>query len=64
MAKGYLKVVRAKFLHVVDETFYSIPTDDANCQYLVLLTFGALAMWCKLAIKGVQRRSADRLSNA
>ena len=30
MAKGYWIAVGAKPLHVVNETFYSIPTDDAN----------------------------------
>ena len=41
MTKGYSKVVGAKLSHVVDETFYSIPTDGANYRYLVRLIFGA-----------------------
>ena len=34
MAKGYWIAIGAKPLHVIDETFYSIPTDGANCRYL------------------------------
>ena len=38
MAKGYQKVVEAKLLHVVDEAFYLIPTDDVH-QLLLLGSF-------------------------
>ena len=41
--EGYRITVGAKTLHVVDETFCSVLTNDANCQYLVRLTFGASA---------------------
>ena len=43
-AKGYWRAVRAKPLHVVDETFCLIPTNDANFRYLDRLTFGASAV--------------------
>ena len=33
VAKGYWKAIGAKFLHIVDETFCSIPTYSANCCY-------------------------------
>ena len=52
MAKGYLKAVGTKILHVFDETFYSIPTDNANCRYLVRLTSMASMAWYKPAKKG------------
>ena len=38
-ATGYWIAIRAKFFHIVDETFCSIPTDDANCRYLDGLTY-------------------------
>ena len=37
MMKGYLKIVEAKLLQPVSETFCSVPTDGANCCYLDLL---------------------------
>ena len=37
-ATGYWIAIRAKLLHVVDDTFCSIPTDAANCCYLDHLT--------------------------
>ena len=64
VVKGYQKVVGAKIVHVVDETFCTIPTDGANCQYLVCLTSGALAKRCKLAQKGVRWQCIGRLSDA
>ena len=42
-ATSYWIAVGAKLLHVVDETFVSIPTNGANCRYLDCLTFGASA---------------------
>ena len=60
-ATGYWIVVRAKLLHVIDETFCSIPTDSGNCRYLDRLTFGASATCCKLAKKGVIRWCAGHL---
>ena len=42
-ATSYWIVVGAKLLHVINETFCSIPTDGANCRYLVRLSFGASA---------------------
>ena len=44
VAKGYWKAVGAKLLHVVDETFCLIPTDDVNCRSLVCLSSGASAV--------------------
>ena len=41
LLEGYWIVVGAKPLHVVDETFYSILIDDANCHYLDRLTSGS-----------------------
>ena len=43
VTKGYQKAVGAKLLHVVDETFCSIPNDSTNYRYLVRLTSGASA---------------------
>ena len=54
VAKGYWKVVGAKLLHVVDVTFCSIPTDDANFCYLDRLTFGASAVQCKCWTNGFE----------
>ena len=42
VAKGYWKAVGAKPLPVVNETFCSVPTNDANCCYLDRLTSRAL----------------------
>ena len=42
-AKGYRIIFEAKPLHVVNETFCLIPTDDANCWYLTRLAFRASA---------------------
>ena len=42
-AKGYHIIFGAKPLHVVNETFCLIPTDDANCWYLTRLAFRASA---------------------
>ena len=47
MVKGNWKVVGAKLLSVVDVTFCSIPTNDANYRYLDRLTFGVSAARCK-----------------
>ena len=41
VAEDYLKAIRAKLSHIVDETFYSIPIDGANCCYLNSLIPGA-----------------------
>ena len=43
MVKGYQKAIRAKLLHVVDEDFCPIPTNGANCQFLVRLSSEASA---------------------
>ena len=51
MVEGYWIAVGDKPLHVVDETFCSVPTDDARCQYLVRLTSGASTTWYKPAKK-------------
>ena len=50
-ATGYWIAVGAKLLHVVNETFCSIPIDGANFRYLDRMTFGALAAQCKPAKK-------------
>ena len=47
VAKGYWKAIRDKLLRVVDETFCSIPTDDANCCYLDRPTSRASTTQCK-----------------
>ena len=39
--KGYLTVLEAKLLQPLSKTFYSFPTDGANCGYLDRLIFGA-----------------------
>ena len=41
--KGYLTIVEHKLLQPVNETFYSIPIDGANCCYLDRLISGASA---------------------
>ena len=38
VAKGYWKAVGAKLFHVVDKTFYLIPTDGGSCCHLDRLT--------------------------
>ena len=43
VAKSYERAV----LHVVNETFCSIHTGNANCRYLVCLSSGASAEQCK-----------------
>ena len=47
--KGYWIIVGAKPLYVIDETFCSIPTNDANYQYMIRLTSEALVVWYKPA---------------
>ena len=37
--KGLSNNCRAKPLHVIDETFGSIPTDGDKCRYLIRLAF-------------------------
>ena len=51
VVESYWIAVGAKTLHVVDETFCSVPTDEASCQYLVRLTSGASTTWYKRAKK-------------
>ena len=51
-ATGYWIEIAAKLLHVVDETFCSIPIDDANCRYLDRLTIKASTARCKPKKKG------------
>ena len=53
VVEGYRITVGAKPLHVVDETFCSIPTDGANFWYLDRLIFKASAAQCKRAKKRV-----------
>ena len=62
-ATGYWIEIVAKLLHVVDETFFSIPIDDANCHYLDRLTIRASVARCKPTKKGVRRRCVGRLFN-
>ena len=62
MAKGYWIVVGAKPLHVIDETFCSIPTDDANYRYLDRLTSETLAVRYKPTKKGGHGRFVDEYS--
>ena len=50
--KGYLTVIEAKLLKHVSKTYYSFPTDGANCCYLDRLTSGASARQCKPIKKG------------
>ena len=52
LVEGYQKAVRAKLLHIFNETFYSIPTDSANCCYLNRLILGSSADRCEPAKKG------------
>ena len=63
VGQGYWIAVGPKPLHVVDETFCSIPTDDANFCYLDRLTSGASVARYKPAKKGVWRQCDDRLSD-
>ena len=64
MVEGYWIAIRAKPLHVVDETFCSIPIDGANFCYLDRLISGASTAQCKPAKKGVWRRCVGCLSDA
>ena len=65
VAEGCKKAVGVKLLHVIDETFYSIPIDGANFWYLVRLSSWASAAWYKpVKENGVRWRRASRLSNA
>ena len=50
--KGYLTAVEGKLLQLVNETFCSVPIDDANCCNLDCLTYRALAAQCKPTKKG------------
>ena len=61
--KGYLIAVEIKLSQPLNETFCSVPTDDANFCYLNCLTSGALAAQCKPAKMAIRRRWADRLSD-
>ena len=63
VAEGYRITVGAKPLYVVDETFCSIPTDDANCRYLVRLIFVALERE-PTKRKGIRRWCVGRLFDA
>ena len=47
VAKSYWKVVGAKLLRVVDDTFYLILTDGTDCCYLDRLTSWASTVRCK-----------------
>ena len=49
--KGYWKAIRAKLLHIVNETFYLILINGANCRYLDRQISGASAARCKLEKK-------------
>ena len=50
-AKGCWITTEAKPLHVVDETFGSIPTDGTKCRYLIRLAFEASVRRCEPARK-------------
>ena len=63
MEKGYWIAVGAKPLHVVDQTFCSIPTDSANYRHLDCLTFEALVAQCKLAKQGGSGSSVSASSS-
>ena len=52
MEEGYWIAVGAKPLHVVDDTFCSVPKDGANCKYLVRLISGASETQCKPEKRG------------
>ena len=52
VVEGYWIAVVAKPLHVVDENFCSVLTDDTNCKYLDRLSFGASTTQCKPAKNG------------
>ena len=52
VAKGYWTAVGVKLLRVVDETFCSIHTNDANCCYLDRLTSEASVARYKPIKKG------------
>ena len=52
--KGYLIAVEAKLLLPVNETFYSISTDSANCCYLDRLTSRASMAQCQLEKRAIQ----------
>ena len=51
--KGYLTVVEAKILQLINETFCSIPIDGANCCYLDRLISEALTAQCKLEKRAI-----------
>ena len=58
-----MKAVGAKLLHVVDETFYSIPIDGANCRYLVRLTSGVSVVWYKPVKRGFRTAASPMLKS-
>ena len=60
VVEGYWIVVGAKPLHIVDETFCSIPTNDTNCCYLDRLVFEASAERHKPSKKGVGCKAHDK----
>ena len=63
--EGYRITIGAKPLHVVDETFCSIPIDGAKCRYLVCLIFEASVEQREPAkIKGIWQWCAGHLSDA
>ena len=62
VAKGYWKAVGAKLLHVINETFCSIPTDGANCCYLVRLISKASVARCQPAKNGGSGNSVSAAS--
>ena len=47
VVEGNWIAIGAKPLHVVDEIFCLIPTDGANCWYLIRLIFGASTVQCR-----------------
>ena len=66
-AKGCRITFGAKPLHVVDETFGSIPTDGTKCRYLIRLVFGASTGRREPAKRRREKGgdlSADHLSDA
>ena len=63
VAEAYSIVIGAKPLHIINETFCSIPINGDNCCYLDRLTSGASVPRYKPTKNGVRRRCVGRLSD-
>ena len=59
--EGYWIAFGAKPLHIIDEPFCSIPTNDTNCCYLDRLIFEALAERRKHEKKGVGCKTHEKI---